>query len=281
MAIGDFSRATHLSVKALRHYHDVELLSPLEVNRRTGYRFYGTDQIKDAQVIRHLRKLEMPVEEVKAVLRASGQVERDEIVIAHLERMEAQLESTRQTVSLLRAMLGPATPISVEHRSVPIMLAAAVTETVQLNVINAWWSEAFEEIYGVLRAAEQEPAGPGGGIYSTELFTDEIGESTIYVPISKRIEPSRRVQLIEIPAANLAVVVHSGALAAAGPSYAALGNTSPRMLWARPVPFANATSRYADPPRTTRRSRKSAGRSPKRRPFPPNVPQVRGRSAGA
>lgn len=223
MAIGDFSRATHLSVKALRHYHDVELLSPLEVNRRTGYRFYGTDQIKDAQVIRHLRKLEMPVEEVKAVLRASGQVERDEIVIAHLERMEAQLESTRQTVSLLRAMLGPATPISVEHRSVPIILAAAVTETVQLNVINAWWSEAFEEIYGVLRAAEQEPAGPGGGIYSTELFTDEIGESTIYVPISKRIEPSRRVQLIEIPAANLAVVVHSGALAAAGPSYAALG----------------------------------------------------------
>lgn len=62
MAIGDFSRATHLSVKALRRYHDVELLSPVEVDRRTGYRFYGTDQVKDAQAIRHLRKLEMPVE---------------------------------------------------------------------------------------------------------------------------------------------------------------------------------------------------------------------------
>ncbi len=40
MVIGDFSRATHLSVKALRHYHHVDLLSPLE-DRRTGYRFYG------------------------------------------------------------------------------------------------------------------------------------------------------------------------------------------------------------------------------------------------
>lgn len=223
MAIGDFSRATHLSVKALRHYHDVELLSPLEVDRRTGYRFYGTDQIKHAQVIRNLRKLEMPVEEVKAVLRASDQVERDEIIVAHLKRMEAQLESTRQTVSLLRAMLGPPMTINVEHRSVPGMLAAAVTERVQLSAINTWWSAAFEEIYDVLRAGEQQPEGPGGGIYSTELFTDEIGESTIYVPISKRIEPSRRVQFIEIPAADFAVAVHRGALAAAGPSYAALG----------------------------------------------------------
>ncbi len=41
MVIGDFSRATHLSVKALCHYHHVDLPSPLEVDRRTGYRFYG------------------------------------------------------------------------------------------------------------------------------------------------------------------------------------------------------------------------------------------------
>jgi hypothetical protein len=30
LAIGDFSRMTHLSVKALRHYHDVGLLEPAE-----------------------------------------------------------------------------------------------------------------------------------------------------------------------------------------------------------------------------------------------------------
>ena len=30
LGIGDFSRMTHLSVKALRHYHDVGLLPPAE-----------------------------------------------------------------------------------------------------------------------------------------------------------------------------------------------------------------------------------------------------------
>jgi DNA-binding transcriptional MerR regulator len=223
MAIGDFSRATHLSVKALRHYHEVELLSPLEVDRHTGYRYYGVDQIKDAQAIRHLRKLEMPVGQVRAVLRAAGEAERNEIVIAHLKRMEAHLENTRQTVSLLRSMLEPAAPIEVEHRFFSLVLAAAVTEIVELSAINAWWSEAFEEIYDVLRAAGQEPAGPGAGLYATELFTDEIGESTIYVPISKRVRQSGRVRTIEIPAAEFAIAVHRGALSAAGRPYAALG----------------------------------------------------------
>lgn len=223
MAIGDFSRATHLSVKALRHYHDVDLLSPLEVNRRTGYRFYGVNQIEDAQIIRHLRELEMPVEQVKAVLRAADRDERNEIIVAHLKRMEAQLESTRRTVSLLRAMLDPPAPLKVEHRFAPVILAAAITEIVQLAQVNAWWFEAFEEIYNVLRTARQEPARPGGGLYATELFTDEIGQSVIYVPISKCVEQSGRVRVIEIPASKLAVTVHRGPLADAGPSYAALG----------------------------------------------------------
>lgn len=223
IAIGDFSRATHLSVKALRHYHDVDLLRPLKVDRHSGYRFYGTGQIEDALVIRHLRKLEMPIDQVKAVLRAASLEERNEIIVAHLKRMEAQLENTRQTVSLLRAMLDPANPIKVEHRHDPLVLAAAISETIPLSTINDWWSEAFEEIYNALRAAGQEPAAAGGGLYATELFTDEIGESTIYVPILERIEQFGRVRVIEIPAAELAVALHRGPLADAGPSYAALG----------------------------------------------------------
>ena len=66
--MGDFSRATHLSVKTLRHYHQVGLLQPATVNPDTGYRYYSAHQIATAQVIRRLRDLEMPVAGVKAVL---------------------------------------------------------------------------------------------------------------------------------------------------------------------------------------------------------------------
>ena len=38
--IGDFSRMTHLSVKALRFYHDQGLLEPARIDPSSGYRFY-------------------------------------------------------------------------------------------------------------------------------------------------------------------------------------------------------------------------------------------------
>jgi len=51
LPIGDFSRATHMSIKTLRHYHRVGLLEPADVDQFTGHRRYTTQQIPTAQVI--------------------------------------------------------------------------------------------------------------------------------------------------------------------------------------------------------------------------------------
>ena len=67
LTIGDFARATQLSVKALRHYHRIGVLVPAEVNRSSGYRRYTSDQITTAQVIRRFRDLDMPLEEIAGV----------------------------------------------------------------------------------------------------------------------------------------------------------------------------------------------------------------------
>ena len=40
LTIGDFSRATLLTIKTLRHYHDTGLLEAAEVDPHTGYRRY-------------------------------------------------------------------------------------------------------------------------------------------------------------------------------------------------------------------------------------------------
>ena len=41
LSIGDFSRATHLSAKMLRHYHEIGLLEPVEVDVDSAYRRSG------------------------------------------------------------------------------------------------------------------------------------------------------------------------------------------------------------------------------------------------
>src|ERR687886_754168 len=107
LSIGDFSRMTYLSVKALRHYHDVGVLEPAEVDPVTGYRFYAPSQVGVAQLVRRLRDLGMPLDGVRTIVQAPDQTTRDRTLVEHLERMERQLQETQQTVASLRSLLQP------------------------------------------------------------------------------------------------------------------------------------------------------------------------------
>jgi DNA-binding transcriptional MerR regulator len=68
MSIGRFARLTGLTVKALRHYDEVGLLRPAAVDPETGYRSYGAEQVRRASAIRMLRRLELPLDDVRALL---------------------------------------------------------------------------------------------------------------------------------------------------------------------------------------------------------------------
>lgn len=46
LSIGEFASMTGLSVKALRHYDEKEVLVPADVDPGTGYRRYGEAQVR-------------------------------------------------------------------------------------------------------------------------------------------------------------------------------------------------------------------------------------------
>src|SRR3954454_24437000 len=101
VTIGDFSRASHLSVKTLHHYHEVGLVEPSEVDPDNGYRYYSDAQIPIAQVIRPLRGLQMPVADVRSVLAAPDSDPRNRLIVEHLDRLELELAQPRGAVGEL------------------------------------------------------------------------------------------------------------------------------------------------------------------------------------
>jgi DNA-binding transcriptional MerR regulator/effector-binding domain-containing protein len=223
LTIGDFSRATHLSVKTLRHYHRVGLLAPADVNADTGYRRYTTDQIPTAQVIRRFRDLDMPLDQIHAVLQAPDLPTRNELISAHLASLEQNLARTQSAVASLRDLLaGPSAAAPVSHRRVGPTMAAAVTADVTMSDFLPWYLGALGELHATLDARGVRPSGPAGGIYAGELFTDERGQSTVFIPT--QTEPPRlgRVEPVVVPAAELAVIVHPGSLADLDRAYGAL-----------------------------------------------------------
>jgi DNA-binding transcriptional MerR regulator len=224
LPIGDFSRMTHLSVKALRHYHDVGLLEPVEIDPTSGYRFYEPAQLPVAQVILRFRDLGMPLDEVKAVLRAPNVAARNAVIVAHLDRMESQLESTQSTVASLRTLLErPPTPIAVDYRSIPATRTVAIVEAVSAEDIEEWWAGAFQELYSVLASAGVAQSGPAGALYSNELFELELGDVVAFVPVSDHVVASGRVTEFEVPAAELAISLHAGPFGDLDQTYGALG----------------------------------------------------------
>jgi DNA-binding transcriptional MerR regulator/effector-binding domain-containing protein len=225
LTVGDFSRATHLSIKTLRHYHQVGLLEPDTVNPHTGYRYYSAGQIPAAQVIRRLRDLQMPVADVKAVLAAPGAPARNALIAAHLNRLEAELTQTRAAVESLRALLAPPDgPPAIEHRSVPATAAAVITAVVGRADLLAWWQGALGELAATVRAQGLPTAGPPGGVFASELFQTDRGQATVFIPVPGRVRPIGRVTSSVIPAAELAVICHHGPLADGDLSYAKLGS---------------------------------------------------------
>jgi DNA-binding transcriptional MerR regulator len=223
--VGDFSRATHLSVKTLRHYHQVGLLEPATVNPDTGYRYYSAGQIPTAQVIRRLRDLEMPVADVKAVLAAPDAPARNALIAAHLNRLEAELAQTRTAVESLRTLLGPADgSAAIEHRSVPATAAAAIGAVVDRDDILAWLAGALGELRAAVQAQGLPATGPAGGVFASELLQQDRGQATVFIPVPGHVRPIGRVTSAVIPAAELAVISHHGSLADADLSYAKLGS---------------------------------------------------------
>ena len=224
LSIGDFSRMTHLSVKALRHYHELGLLEPASIDRASGYRFYEVDQVPVAQVVRRLRDLGMPLDQVKSVLDAPDVAARNKEIAAHLTRMEEELAQTRETVAGLRALLAaPPRRLPVQFRSIAATRAVGIRERVTVAEFADWWGAAFTELYATLRAADVSPTGPGGALYPGELFEQEIGEMTAFVPVAQAPELAGRLRVLEIPALEAAVTVHEGAMAELDLAYAALG----------------------------------------------------------
>ncbi len=222
LTIGDFAEVTHLSVKTLRHYHEVGLLEPARVDPRTGYRSYTLDQVPTAQIVLRFRELGMPVREVAALLRAEP-AERADLISAHLQRLEEQLAATQRSVSSLRRLLAPIPPpLDVRFRSEPSTLVAAIQADVERQDVAAWWLGALAELRAALAGAHLDPDGPPGGIFASALFAEDCGRAVVYLttdapPTTGRVAP------MVLPAVELAVAVHEGPHDGIDVTYGALG----------------------------------------------------------
>jgi DNA-binding transcriptional MerR regulator len=223
IAIGDFSRATHLTVKTLRHYHETGVLQAALVDPQTGYRRYSTDQIPVAQIIKRFRDLDMPLDAIRTLLAAPDVRTRNELLAAHLKHLEGELAKTQGAVASLRNLLErPTSPVHIGRRKADQVGAAAISEVVAVKDALSWYLGALGELHAVLAAQRKIAAGPAGGIFSNAIFSHARGEATVFIPCKGAARAVGRVTPRVIPAVELATIVHEGSPANIDLAYGSL-----------------------------------------------------------
>jgi DNA-binding transcriptional MerR regulator len=228
LRIGPFSRASSLSVKALRAYHESGLLVPADVDPRTGYRSYSVAQLTDAAIIRRLRQLDLPLEAIGEVLEARDPAVTKKVLADHGAVLEERLAAMQRAIDELSvAVEVPALQTPVHRRHEPARTALMFTGTVS----EADWQPFLERTLGLLSEAAAASGavidGPFGGCYPT-LLDDDAQHVAAFVPVAAApllSAPSRSagVQVGELPATDVAVVAHHGTYDTLEDTYRKLG----------------------------------------------------------
>ena len=100
--IGDFSKLTKITIKALRYYDRLGLLRPAFKDDLTLYRYYTEEQIKTAQTIRKLKDIGMSCENIQQMLKDG--TDTDSILSSHRKELEckkAEIEDQLRKLDLL------------------------------------------------------------------------------------------------------------------------------------------------------------------------------------
>lgn len=100
--IGEFSKLAKTTIKTLRYYDEVGLLTPEGVDPFTGYRYYETRQLYPLQRIMALRQAGLSVDEVRRVLGGHGVMD---VLAARRSELRRELAETEERLTRLACII--------------------------------------------------------------------------------------------------------------------------------------------------------------------------------
>jgi DNA-binding transcriptional MerR regulator len=148
--IGKFARLAGLSIGALRHYDELDLLRPADVDRFTGYRRYRAEQLEIARTIGRLRDLEVPIEEIREVLAADDPGDQRRRIGVHERRLQARVDRLVHLLHVTRQL---------SHGKEPIVTTATGTtlESIDETTHRQLGKDLYNHTWSLIEATDRTP----------------------------------------------------------------------------------------------------------------------------
>ncbi|KAA0024061.1 MerR family transcriptional regulator [Antrihabitans cavernicola] len=185
LSIGEFSAKSHLSAKALRLYDRLDLLTPQRVDPHTGYRWYVVEQLERARRVSMLRRLDMPLAQIREVLDLPD-AEAADAVGDFWCRREADVASQRALAQLLLDTLKDTESDMYEVSTRPVPTRALVKIGRHLAADDI--APFIREMISILTPDKVAPLGGQAGRpflrFHAEVSRDSDGPVEFCLPLS-------------------------------------------------------------------------------------------------
>ncbi|MEM9749167.1 MAG: MerR family transcriptional regulator [Actinomycetota bacterium] len=224
-SIGDLAQLGGVTPRMLRHYHQLGVLVPAEVDEATGYRRYDESQLADLLQVLALKGLGMALTDIAHIVdggvgpaelrgmlllrRAELESELDEAttrlerVEAHIERLESQMNER------------PTSHVPVTTKSLPAV-RLAVASAVSPSFASADVGPVIQPLYPQLFIAFAE-AGLDIDRPSIAFYDDsEDGGVGVHAgfPVDDDVDEVPGLEIVELPEVELAIAaIHRGDMA--------------------------------------------------------------------
>jgi len=235
LKIGDFSKLSQVSIKALRLYDQKGLLKPSSVDRFTGYRFYSASQLPRLNRILAFKDLGFSLEEIAKLL--AEEVSPSQIRgMLRLKQGELQqhVADTQERLWRVEARLKQ---IEMENTmatyDVVIKKIEPVTAIALREILPSYGAIAglFGEVMGYLGSQGISPNGFPLAIWHDSEYkeSDVDGEAafpidrSLATKLSSTLEQQHRLKVYELPSyEQAACIVHQGSYKSIAQSYSHL-----------------------------------------------------------
>jgi DNA-binding transcriptional MerR regulator len=220
LKIGDFSRLSQVSIKALRYYDEIGLLPPAHIDRFTNYRYYSVEQLPRLHRILALKDLGLSLEQVGQVL--ASEPDHQQIQAMLLEK-QAEIEQ-RVSAEKLRLRRVEARLRQIEREEIlpqhEVVVKAVEPQTVATvrDVVPTYEAgeELFETLYGYL-------AAHGLTLYHDVGYRERDVDMTVAAPIDRPLPDDDPVAITTLPGTDTMLsVVHRGPYDTVSDAYRAL-----------------------------------------------------------
>jgi DNA-binding transcriptional MerR regulator len=226
--IGEFSRLSRVSVRMLRHYDQLGLLTPSQTDSFTNYRYYSADQLPRLNRIIALRDLGFSLEQIAGMLDADLSTEQL-LGMLRLKRaeVEAQLQSEQEKLARLEVRIRQ-TSESPKDGAYDVILRDIESELVatyrEVAADDDRIQHMFDNVEMYVAKHDQARADkPPLTIYYDDEYREKDVDAEVAVPLRYAIPENELIRVRHLPQlSNVACVVHVGEYSTIYQAYNAL-----------------------------------------------------------